>query len=333
MNKLFLFSFLLYCCVPGSFAQEKNHRTGGSLIDSLLKVEDVIKVGDITVHNLYKSQILAHRTSGTYDSLLITNKVYAAHQKLWDNCYAVIFGEGNASKFNTVSGMLAWNRNLYLENKLVFDEKARSLISMRLDSLLRVNLNRFNSLVAFKPRAEISILFTPIQGIGFGGCDASQFALELNYQNNDLDYTLNKGIPHELNHLAYEPHRLKDPAHGTALAQLIDEGFACYFTWVFFDRKIPEYEAVENMGKENWDWFLANEQELFKKLKPYFLDRNGDNPLLRNDKHQLFPDAPKTLFYWMGFRIIEAYVAKHGEGSWKDIYQLPIQEVLEKSGY
>ena len=293
----------------------------------------MIKVGDITVHNLYKSQMLAHSVAGEFDSLLIEKNVYLAHQKLWDNCYAMIFGAANATKFNTVSGMLNWNRTLYPANKVLFDQKARQLLSMRLDSMLRVNLERFNSLVAFKPKAEISLLFTPIQGIGFGGCDASQFALELNYENNDLEYTLNKGIPHELNHLAYEPHRLKDPEHGTALAQVIDEGFACYFTWVFFDRQIPKYEVVENMGKANWDWYLTHEKDLFEKLSPYFLDRSEDNPLLRNDKHKLFPDAPKTLFYWMGFRIIEAYVAKHGKDSWKDIYNLPIKEVLNKSGY
>ena len=57
------------------------------------------------------------------------------------------------------------------------------------------------------------------------------------------------------------------------------------------------------------------------------------NPLLRNDKYHLFPDAPKTLNYWLGFRIVEAYVKKHGKESWKDIYTKPISEIYRQSGY
>ena len=87
------------------------------------------------------------------------------------------------------------------------------------------------------------------------------------------------------------------------------------------------------MTKENWDWYVKNEKEIFTKTKAYFQDSSENNPLLRNDKHKLFPDAPKSLNYWLGFRIISEYVKKHGPDSWKDIYKLTAKEVLEKSGY
>ena len=295
-------------------------------------VSDSIKVENIVIHNLFKSQLLAHEVIGHYDSSMIINKVYRPHQQLWDSCYGMIFGSENASKFNTDEGMMKWNKTLYPENKSLFDKKARLLLSMNVDSILRRNLAKFNKLVPYKPEAVISILFTPIQGIGFGGCNAKQFALELNYENNDLAYTINKGIPHELNHLAYEANRMKDPRHATALAQTIDEGFACYFTWVFFDGNISKYQAVENMSETDWKWYMAHEREIFQKLKIYF-GETDENPLLRNDKFKLFPDAPKTLFYWLGFRIVEAYVNNHGPNSWKDIYSLPSVEVLKRSGY
>jgi len=303
-----------------------------SLIDSLKVVSDSVKVEGITIHNLFKSQILAHRNVGKYDSAMILHDVYMPHKQLWDNCYGMIFGSDNASKFNTSSGMIAWNKMLYPENKSLFDNKARELLAMNLDSILKVNLNRFNEMVSYKPKAVISIVFTPIQGIGFGGCNAEQFALELNYKNNDLDYTINKGIPHELNHLAYEPNRMKDPKHETALAQTIDEGFACYFTWVFFDGTISKHEAVENMSEAEWNWYIAHEKEIFQKVKKYFKE-TGENPLLSNNKFKLFPDAPKTLFYWLGFRIIEAYVKNHEPNSWKDIYNLSSEDIYKRSGY
>jgi len=140
-------------------------------------------------------------------------------------------------------------------------------------------------------------------------------------------------LPHELNHLAYEPLRKNDPKKNTALGQTINEGFACYFTWIFFNKKISKYEAVENMTENDWNWYLKNEKEIFNKLSPFFEDESGDNPLLRNDKFKLFKNAPKTLFYWLGFRIIEKYIEKNGAESWKDIYEMNVQDILDKSGY
>jgi hypothetical protein len=260
-------------------------------------------------------------------------KVYHAHRKLWDNCYAMIFGADNSAKFNTETGMVAWNKTLYPDNYVFFNKKASALEKLKPDSILRINLERFGKLVPYQVKATISILFTPITGIQFGGCDNDQFCIELNYGEQDIEYTILRGMPHELNHLAYGPLREEDPDKNTALRQTIDEGFACYFTWVFFERKIPKWEVVENMSEKDWNWYVAHEREILTSLRKYFTDESGENPLLRNDKMKLFPDAPKSLNYWLGFRIIEKYVEKHGTDSWKDIYTLNVSEVLEKSHY
>lgn len=87
------------------------------------------------------------------------------------------------------------------------------------------------------------------------------------------------------------------------------------------------------MNESEWNWYLENEKELLNRLKQYFADESSDNPLLRNDKLQLFKNAPKSLNYWLGFRIVEKYVEKNGADSWKDIYKLNVQDVLEKSEY
>lgn len=322
----FLMLFSLSCKEKASL------NSHGTFIERLERVSDSIQVDEIVVLNLFKNQILAHQ-AGKYDSLMIIEKVYKPHKELWDNCYGMIFGEDNAEKFSTIHGMVDWNRTLYPGNKDFFDQRASELMAINLDSVLESNLKRFGQLAPFKPRAKISILFTPMQGIGFGGCTSEQFCFELNNKEYDVDYTVEKGIPHELNHFVYEPLRASDPDEGTALFLTIDEGFACYFTWLFFDKEIARYEAVENMSKEDWDWYLDNEKRIFDTLKPFFYDRSGDNPLLRNDNYQLFPEAPKTLYYWLGFRIIESYIKTYGEGSWMDLYQMNVQEVLEKSMY
>lgn len=329
-------TLLIFTC--GLFGLLSCNRSGGQgnqgseYIERIREVPDSIRVDDIVIYNLFKSQILAHQGS-VFDSVMIIENVYLRHQELWDNCYAMIFGEENSSKFNTGRGMIEWNKALYPENKTFLDQRARELLEINLDSALKTNLQRFRKLVPYKPQAKISILFTPFQGIGFGGCSSQEFCFELNNKDYDVAYTIEKGIPHELHHLANEALIASDPSLGTALFLTIDEGFACYFTWAFFEGKITKWEAVENMEEKDWDWYLLYEKDIFNTLKPYFDDSSGDNPLLRNDIHQLYPEAPKTLYYWLGFRIVERYTMLHGEDSWKDLYGMNARDILERSGY
>ncbi len=329
---LFLGILLIFLSCKQDRKELKNINSEPTLVEKLKNVSDSIKVEDVVIKNIFKSQILAHQ-GDAFDSTMIIEKVYKPHLKLWNNCYAMIFGEDNAPKFNTEKGMINWNKTLYPENKTFFDSRARKLLELNLDSTIQHNLDQFHKFVPYKVKSTISILFTPITGILFGGCSNDQFSIELNYKEQDIEYTVTKGFPHELNHLAYEPLRENDPKKNTALRQTIDEGFACYFTWMFFERKISKFEAVENMTEKEWNWYLKNEKEIFNKLSLFFDNESGDNPLLRNDKYQLFPNAPKTLYYWLGFRIIQHYVNLHGENSWRDIYEMNVQEVLDKSDY
>jgi hypothetical protein len=329
MKKIILFfsALAILSCSTGNISTGKNFN-----YNKLEKIPDSVKVKDIVIKNLFKHQLLAHKEQ-QYDSLRIVQKVYLPHKKLWDSCYGVIFGDENAHLFNNPKGMIEWNKTLYKENKKEFEDRANIVLNIDIKKRFTETLNRFNKMVPYQPKAKISLLFTPITGISFGGCNAEQFALELNHKNVSIQYSLEKALPHELNHLVYEHFRQGDSNGGTALSQTIDEGFACYFTYVFFDHKMKKYEAVENMTKENWAWYLKHEKEIFTTLKPYFSDHSGNNPLLRNDKLKLFPDAPKSMNYWLGFRIIEKYVEKNGPDSWKDVYQLSADDLLDKSGY
>ncbi|WP_419487907.1 DUF2268 domain-containing putative Zn-dependent protease [Chryseobacterium bernardetii] len=326
---LFLSAFIILSCSMQSTLVNKDKNFDYNRLE---KVADSVKVENIVIKNLFKHQLLAHKNQ-QYDSVSIVRNVYLPHKKLWDSCYSVIFGDENAHLFNNPGGMISWNKNLYEKNKQELEEKANIILTIDLKKHFYQTLTQFNKLVPYKPKAKISLIFTPITGISFGGCNAEQFALELNNKDVDILYTLEKGLPHELNHLVYEHFRNADSNGGSALGQTIDEGFACYFTYIFFNRKMEKYEAVENMTKENWEWYLSHEKEIFTKLKSYFSDRSGNNPLLRNDKFKLFPDAPKSMNYWLGFRIIEKYVEKNGPGSWKNIYHLSAKDLLDKSGY
>ncbi|AZA78028.1 hypothetical protein EG347_11115 [Chryseobacterium sp. G0186] len=325
----FLLSFIILSCTTKPIS---SHAEQSFDYKKLEQITDSVKVGNIVINNLFKHQMLAHKDQ-QYDSARIVKNVYLPHKKLWDSCYGVIFGEENARLFNTPKGMIAWNKSLYEKNRQELEDRARILLRINIKELFQKKLTQFNTLVPYQPKAKISLILTPLTGISFGGCNDEQFALELNNKDVDILYSLEKGLPHELNHMVYEHFRKNNADKESALSQTIDEGFACYFTYVFFDYKMGKHEAVENMTKENWNWYIKNEKEIFTKLKPYFSDTSGNNPLLRNDKMKLFPDAPKSMYYWLGFRIIEKYVEKNGVDSWKDVYQLTPKDLLNKSGY
>ncbi|RZJ78919.1 MAG: hypothetical protein EOO20_27365, partial [Chryseobacterium sp.] len=49
-----------------------------TLTDSLRNLPDSVSIGNITIKNLFKNQLLAHSSAGKYDSLMVIDKVYLA---------------------------------------------------------------------------------------------------------------------------------------------------------------------------------------------------------------------------------------------------------------
>lgn len=124
------------------------------------RISDSIQIQNIIIHNLFKSQILAHR-SNDFDSTMIVKNVYYPHKELWDSCYAQIFGDENAAHFNTEAGIISWNKKLFDKNKNDFINRTKTITHLNLNKLIKKNLRKFSQLVPHQPSAKISILFTP----------------------------------------------------------------------------------------------------------------------------------------------------------------------------
>lgn len=298
-----------------------------SLFEQVKQVPDSIVVSDIVIYNLFKYQILAHEKN-SFDSLLIINKVYKQHQKIWDELYGVLFDE---HMFSTEQGMLDWNREIFDKKRDSIESRVSKLISSDFSKKIESALRGIEGLTGRTPKnIRLSIILSPYEGIGFGGMENDAFILDLLDNNFDVINMVEEGIPHELNHFIYEPTRKNDPHRDTPLRLTIDEGFACYYAFKYFDGRISKAQAVEQMSKVDWQWYQNHEKEVYEKCEPYFFYQGDEDPLRQLDKEL---NAPKTLFYWLGFRIVEFYVKNHGEDSWLDIYELPVKDVLEESGY
>ncbi|WP_200975114.1 DUF2268 domain-containing putative Zn-dependent protease [Echinicola sp. 20G] len=297
------------------------------IFDRVRNLPDSIKINDITIYNLFKYQILAHREN-SYDSTMVIEKVFERHPKIWKELYGVLF---DSVRFSTEAGMISWNKDIYQDHLDTIESRIDQLLEVNFDSTLKASLTGLKRLTGRTPEnVKLSIILSPVEGIGFGGMENDAFILDLLDSNFDVINMVEEGIPHELNHFIYEPTRANDPDKESPLRLCIDEGFACYYTYRYFDGGITKAQAVEQMSEAEWQWYLDHEKEIFEQCAPHFFQSGEDDPLRQLGKEM---GAPKTLFYWLGFRIIEKYVQNHGKGSWKDIYELPIKDVLEQSNY
>ena len=148
ISLLFVILTIISCSTTTSMNSDFDYK-------KIEQVSDSIQIENITVKNLFKYQILAHQST-VFDSTMIDSNVYRPHQKLWDSCYGVIFGDENGKKFNNSTGMIKWNRTLPSENKQDLIKRTKLLTDINLNKLIRKNLNKFSKLVPYQPKAKLS---------------------------------------------------------------------------------------------------------------------------------------------------------------------------------
>jgi hypothetical protein len=167
-------------------------------------------------------------------------------------------------------------------------------------------------------------------GGDMGGTDDFMWANFLTLGQNDGGKDFIYNLPHEINHQIY------DECNHEALSLLrviINEGLACYLNYVYWDRK---YSPARNIGftNEEWDYSVKNESRIFDFAKDKLQSNDYDIIARFNKWHcYIWENSPDRLAYFIGFRIIQAYVEKNGKDSWKEIYDLPLSEVMAKSEY
>lgn len=310
------------------------HGQNNTLLKKIHDLKDSVKVGNMVIYNAFKYQVLAHENN-QYDSALIVDKVYKPHPYLWDSCLAQIFGD--AGKRFKQNGMVAWNKTLF-ENQPGLFQKLDTLLLLSFDSLFSAHLKGITQLTGYKPKGKWILYLGPHKDLSMlGGCSVNGMAIDLAHPQITTEI-LTQAAPHEFEHMVFEELRKNDPDWGTDLGATIDEGLACYFTYEYFNRQLPMWQVTEQMTKEQFQWYLDHEKEIFEKSLPYFETKDGkDKSFTCNCKaggcKKLFPDAPKTICYFLGFRIVEAYTKKHGKNSWTDAYKIPMRQLLKESGY
>lgn len=295
---------------------------------------DSIRVGNMVVINAFKYQILAHQKA-TYDSAMIIEKVYEPTKLLWDGCLSQIFGDAGA--IYKKERIAEWNDSLF-DKQQNLRAKLNSFCAVNLDSLFGAHLRGLKDITGYEPKGRWILYAGPDESLSLviGGCTSEAMAVDLAHSSISIN-ALTNILPHEFEHMVFEQLKAKDSNWNTALGATLDEGLACYYSYIYGNGKISKQDAVEGMTEREFQWYLDHEKEIFEKSKPYlFVNSRVNTPYQCNCRSggckKLF-DSPKTICYFLGFRIIESYERTNGKNSWKDIYKLPLKEFYNRSGY
>jgi hypothetical protein len=139
-------------------------------------------------------------------------------------------------------------------------------------------------------------------------------------------------LPHELTHQVNAA-RPKDPDQGTVLQRIVSEGLASYAAYVYAAGRQTPAQCLLYTSDE-WQWAVAHENQLIVAAHPYLASKERkDDERLAARNQRLLEGGPAAAGYFLGFRIMQQYIEKKGAKSWTEAIDLPVREVLAKSGY
>ena len=276
--------------------------------------------GSLRVVNLFRLQADALRATAGQpaDSTVarLVRDVYAPHTAFWNG----YLGDEGAFRRWAV--------------KLLAPEHP---IHARLPALLGVGLDRrfvegvewIERTTGRRPEGTWYIVFGP-GWTDMGGLSGIGMVADFSRMQPD-SAALAAILPHELTHQVHGTAAAADPDAGTVLHRIVAEGFATYVAWVHGAGERTPARAL-GYSDEEWRWALAHERELYDAVRPILGSTERslvDRVASRGES--LIDGAPGAGGYFIGFRIVEGFVARHGPDSWQRIYDMPVADVLAGS--
>jgi uncharacterized protein YjaZ len=126
-------------------------------------------------------------------------------------------------------------------------------------------------------------------------------------------------LPHELNHISFGAGHRDDPDTGTLLSSIIAEGLGSWYADLYWGDAVTPAQAL-GYSEAEWQWALAHEAELWAAAQPLLSSRER-------------AVHARKVGYFLGYRIVDAYVKRHGTSSWQMLFELPMAKILQDSGY
>ncbi|MFT3979542.1 MAG: DUF2268 domain-containing putative Zn-dependent protease [Ferruginibacter sp.] len=247
---------------------------------------------------------------------LFVDSLYKPYSQLWEG----YMGDGDAVA-EWMSDAIARLPELQQKNELVDGKK--------LLQQFRQIEKRMIKLTGYRPKGNWYIIYGPAW-TDLGGLGDFAMLIDLSHESNRSNERIVQILPHELTHqIMTNVNKHKD---STAISPIIGEGFAVWMNQYYWKK----YTLAENLGYTQ-DELEACEKNLPALQKFFLANKYSTNKdiinAFRSRSVHLNPKLPGAIGYYIGYKIVEAYVQKHGPRSWKDVFVKSPREIYEESGF
>lgn len=286
------------------------------LLSNITYAQSSLNLSDIS-----QTQIRLMRKCKNLDSIerskIFIDSVYTPYKIFWEG----YMGDGNtvAEWMNKATQILPQ-----------FEKKNRLIDGEKLITQFRVVEKKMSLITGYRPKGNWYIVYGPAW-TDLGGLGDFAMLIDLSHQSNSSNEKIMKMFPHELTHqIMTNVNKHRDT---TAISSIIGEGFAVWMNQKYWG---PKYTLAENLGYTEEELKVCEKN--IDKLKTFFNENrySANKDVIdsfRNRGIKLNKELPGAIGYYIGYKIIEAYVKKFGSSSWKDVFKKSPKKIYELSGF
>ncbi|NLP59363.1 DUF2268 domain-containing putative Zn-dependent protease [Lutibacter sp. B1] len=274
-----------------------------------------VEIIDISQKQIELMNMLQNEPVEKRNAILI-DSIYKPNSYLWKGYL------GSESDFAN------WVNNTAYKELESYNTKANSIDLSKLNQYFFETVREMEKFTGNKPKGKWYIFFGP-KWTNLGGFDDGTMLIDLAHESNKSLEDIKIFFPHEINHQIYSD--TMEQENNAVLYRILDEGFACYVSYLFHGGKTTIAEELDFTEPE-YKACLENEKELIKLLKKNYKSNNeklSDN--FANRGYRFSEKLPGAVGYYIGFRIVDEFVKRNGKDSWKKIYEMSPRKVLRKS--
>ncbi|MEA5004975.1 MAG: DUF2268 domain-containing putative Zn-dependent protease [Rikenellaceae bacterium] len=288
--------------------------------DNSLKSQDIFQKHDLKIINIstYELKMLNQYKDSSIDTRnrIFTDSIYTPNIHLWEG----YVGEAN--------NFLYWvNQTAYKELDEL-NQKEKTIDIMALNNYFAKTIDKMTEMTGYSPKGVWYIFYGP-KWMNLGGIDDGTMLIDLAHKANKCFDDIAAFFPHEINHQIFN--NINPYKKNTVINRIVDEGFACYVSYLYKGKKSSVAQELCYTEKE-FQTCVENEREIFALIKE---NRNSKE---RNEiekfgarRYKFKEEYPGAIGYYIGFRIVEEYVKKYGKDSWKDLYTKDPETVFLES--
>lgn len=248
---------------------------------------------------------------------IFIDKIYAPYKQFWEG----YLGNGD--------DVAEW-MNGAMSKLSEFEKRNKAVNGKKLIKQFRDVAKEMKNLTGYEPKGKWYVVYGPAW-TDMGGLGDFAMLIDLSHENNSSNEKILRSFPHELTHqIMTNVNKNKDDS---AISPIVGEGFAVWMNQKYWKQK---YTLAQNLGYTETELQACDKNiEILKKMflaNKYSTDKDVIDAF-RNRSQKPAESLPGAVGYYLGYRIVEAYVKKNGVNSWKDIFVKSPRDIYEMSGF